>query len=823
MASRFEKFSESARRVLSLAQEEAQRFNHNYIGTEHILLGLVRENDGVAAKVLSNLNVELTKVRSAVEFIIGRGERSAPGEIGLTPRAKKVIELAVDEARRLNHNYIGTEHLLIGLMREGEGVASGVLESLGVNLDKIRGETSRILSQKSQQAQSGSGARSSTKTPTLDQLGIDLTTAARNSKLDPTVGREQEIQRVTQILSRRTKNNPVLIGEPGVGKTAIVEALAQRIADNDVPGTLQGKRLVTLDMGALVAGTKYRGEFEERLKKVVEEIRGSGNCILFVDEIHTMVGAGAAEGAVDAANILKPSLARGELQTIGATTLDDYRKYVERDPALERRFQPVKVEEPTVDETIDILRGIKGRYEEHHELEINEDALRAAASLASRFIADRFLPDKAIDLIDEAASRVRINHSTAPISVKEAMKMLESVRREKDEAISSRQYEYAAELRDRETNLAEKLSLLEKDWEEEKGNESPVVTEEQVAEVVSMWTGIPVTRLATSEMERLVNMEEVLHEKVIGQSEAISVISKAVRRARSGLKDPKRPTGVFVFLGPTGVGKTYIPQKLAEFMFGSEESVIRIDMSEFMERHAVARLVGAPPGYIGYDEGGQLTEAVRRKSYSVILLDEIEKAHPEVFNILLQIFDDGHLTDAKGRKVDFRNTIIVMTSNIGSDLIRQDRSIGFFARSGGAQGEKEAYERMKGNVLDEVKRFFRPEFLNRIDGTIVFHALSREHMHEIVDLMLSEVSSNLIEKGISLDMTDEAKAWLAEKGYDPQFGARPLRRLIQDSVEDKLSDAILNGDLNPGDTAEVGIAEGEIVVKSESPLKAAPA
>ena len=823
MASRFEKFSESARRVLSLAQEEAQRFNHNYIGTEHILLGLVRENDGVAAKVLSNLNVELTKVRSAVEFIIGRGERSAPGEIGLTPRAKKVIELAVDEARRLNHNYIGTEHLLIGLMREGEGVASGVLESLGVNLDKIRGETSRILSQKSQQAQSGSGARSSTKTPTLDQLGIDLTTAARNSKLDPTVGREQEIQRVTQILSRRTKNNPVLIGEPGVGKTAIVEALAQRIADNDVPGTLQGKRLVTLDMGALVAGTKYRGEFEERLKKVVEEIRGSGNCILFVDEIHTMVGAGAAEGAVDAANILKPSLARGELQTIGATTLDDYRKYVERDPALERRFQPVKVEEPTVDETIDILRGIKGRYEEHHELEINEDALRAAASLASRFIADRFLPDKAIDLIDEAASRVRINHSTAPISVKEAMKMLESVRREKDEAISSRQYEYAAELRDRETNLAEKLSLLEKDWEEEKGNESPVVTEEQVAEVVSMWTGIPVTRLATSEMERLVNMEEVLHEKVIGQSEAISVISKAVRRARSGLKDPKRPTGVFVFLGPTGVGKTYIPQKLAEFMFGSEESVIRLDMSEFMERHAVARLVGAPPGYIGYDEGGQLTEAVRRKSYSVILLDEIEKAHPEVFNILLQIFDDGHLTDAKGRKVDFRNTIIVMTSNIGSDLIRQDRSIGFFARSGGAQGEKEAYERMKGNVLDEVKRFFRPEFLNRIDGTIVFHALSREHMHEIVDLMLSEVSSNLIEKGISLDMTDEAKAWLAEKGYDPQFGARPLRRLIQDSVEDKLSDAILNGNLNPGDTAEVGIAEGEIVVKSESPLKAAPA
>jgi ATP-dependent Clp protease ATP-binding subunit ClpC len=823
MASRFEKFSESARRVLSLAQEEAQRFNHNYIGTEHILLGLVRENDGVAAKVLSNLSVELTKVRSAVEFIIGRGERSAPGEIGLTPRAKKVIELAVDEARRLNHSYIGTEHLLIGLMREGEGVAAGVLESLGVNLDKIRGETSRILSQMSQQGQSGGSSKSSTKTPTLDQLGIDLTDAARDGKLDPTVGREQEIQRVTQILSRRTKNNPVLIGEPGVGKTAIVEALAQRIANNDVPATLQGKRLVTLDMGALVAGTKYRGEFEERLKKVVEEIRNSGNCILFVDEIHTMVGAGAAEGAVDAANILKPSLARGELQTIGATTLDDYRKYVERDPALERRFQPVKVEEPSIDETIEILRGVKGRYEEHHELDINDDALRAAANLASRFIADRFLPDKAIDLIDEAASRVRINHSTAPISVKEATKMLDSVKQEKDEAITARQYEFAAELRDRETNLTEKLSSLEKDWEDEKGDDKPVVTEEQIAEVVSMWTGIPVTRIATSEMERLTNMEEVLHEKVIGQDEAIAVVSKAVRRSRSGIKDPKRPMGVFIFLGPTGVGKTYIPQKLAEFMFGSQDSMIRIDMSEFMERHAVARLVGAPPGYIGYDEGGQLTEAVRRKSYCVILLDEIEKAHPDVFNILLQIFDDGHLTDAKGRKVDFRNTIVVMTSNIGSDLIRQDRSIGFSARSGGTKGEQEIYDRMKENVLDEVKRFFRPEFLNRIDSSVVFHALSREHMHEIVELMLGEVSSNLVEKGIDMDITDEAKDWLAEKGYDPQFGARPLRRVIQDHVEDKLSDAILNGELNPGDTAVIDIADDEIVVKSQSPVPATPA
>ena len=825
MASRFEKFSERARRVLSLAQEEAQRFNHNYIGTEHILLGLVRETDGVAAKVLANLGVELNKVRAAVEFIIGRGERSAPGEIGLTPRAKKVIELAVDEARRLSHHYIGTEHLLIGLMREGEGVAAGVLESLGVNLDKVRGETSRILTQTVQTTGAGSGSRTSSGTPTVDQLGIDLTDAARAGKLDPTVGRDTEIQRVTQILSRRTKNNPVLIGEPGVGKTAIVEALAQRISDNEVPSTLQGKRLVTLDMGALVAGTKYRGEFEERLKKVVEEIRRSGNCLIFIDEIHTMVGAGAAEGAVDAANILKPSLARGELQTIGATTLDDYRKYVERDPALERRFQPVRVEEPTVEETIDILRVIKGRYEEHHELEISDEAVRSAANLASRYISDRFLPDKAIDLVDEAASRVRINFSTTPLSVQEVTKMLDSVRREKDEAISARQYEVAAELRDRETSLQEKLSGLETDWQETLDDRTAVVTEEDISEVLSMWTGIPVTRLAASETERLMHMEEVLHEKVIGQDEAITMFSKAVRRARAGLKNPKRPTGIFLSLGPTGVGKTYLVQKLAEFMFGSEDSMIRIDMSEFMERHAVARLVGAPPGYIGYDEGGQLTEAVRRKSYCVILLDEIEKAHPEVFNILLQIFDDGHLTDAKGRKVDFRNTIVVMTSNIGSDLIRQDRSIGFAARGGGDQTGSEAYERMKDNVLDEVKRFFRPEFLNRIDGTVVFHALNMEHMRQIVDLLLMEVASSLIERGIDMHVTDEAKDWLCEKGYDPTFGARPLRRVIQDNLEDKLSDAVLSGALNPAETAVIDIADNEIVInaRSESEVPVAPA
>ena len=805
MASRFEKFTERARRVLSLAQEEAQRFNHNYIGTEHILLGLVRETDGVAARVLSNLGVELHKVRSAVEFIIGRGERSTPGEIGLTPRAKKVIELAVDEARRLNHHYIGTEHILIGLMREGEGVAAGVLESLGINLDKIRGETSRLLSQSSQSPQgSGRRGRSKSQTPMLDELGIDLTRQARDGKLDPTVGRSTEIQRVTQILSRRTKNNPVLVGEPGVGKTAIVEGLAQLIAENKVPSTLQGKRLVTLDMGSLVAGTKYRGEFEERLKKVVKEITESGKCILFIDEVHTMVGAGAAEGAVDAANILKPSLARGELQTIGATTPDEYRKYLERDSALERRFQPVRVEEPSVDESVEILKGIKGEYEKHHELEISFDALKAAASMAARFISDRALPDKAIDLIDEAASRVRINNSEQPLSLTEVSNMLERVRREKDEAISTRQYEQAAELREREMSLQLKMEALHSDWENERSSNSPIVTEDDIAEVVNMWTGIPVARLASTESERLVNMEDSLHRQVSGQDEAITIISKAVRRARAGLKNPKRPTGVFLFLGPTGVGKTYLVQKLAEFMFGSEESMIRIDMSEFMDRHTVARLVGAPPGYVGYDEGGQLTEAVRRRSYSVILLDEIEKAHPEVFNILLQIFDDGHLTDAKGRRVDFRNTVIVMTSNIGSDLIRQDRSIGFSARGESRNTDEQAYLRMKNNVLDEVKRFFRPEFLNRIDGQVVFHALSREHMREIVKLQLADVNSELIEQGITMEVSDPARDWLSEKGYDPQFGARPMRRLIQDHLEDKLSDAIIAGKLSPGDTAFVG-------------------
>ena len=815
MGSRFEKFSERARRVLSLAQEEAQRFNHNYIGTEHILLGLVRETEGVAARVLSSLAVDLSKVRSAVEFIIGRGEKPPQGEIGLTPRAKKVVELAVDEARRMNHTYIGTEHLLIGLMREGEGVAAGVLESLGVTLDKVRAETHRVLSHSS--SGSAQGARTGSRTPTLDQLGVDLTVAARADKLDPVIGREQEIQRVVQILSRRTKNNPVLVGEPGVGKTAIVEALAQLIGKGEVPETLQGKRLVTLDMGALVAGTKYRGEFEERLKKVIEEIKSSGNCVLFIDEIHTIVGAGAAEGAVDASNILKPSLARGELQCIGATTLDDYRKYVERDPALERRLQPVKVEEPSQDETVEILKGVVSRYEDHHRVNITEAALRSAATLASRFIPDRFLPDKAIDLIDEAGSRVRLRGSVTPSSVKDAMEVVEQVRKEKDEAIASQQYEVAAELRDRELHANEDFDTKEREWQEGRDKERRVVTEEDIAEVVSMWTGIPVTRLAQEETDRLLRMEEEIHKRIIGQDEAVVNISKSVRRARAGLKDPRRPIGVFMFLGPTGVGKTELVRALAEYMFGDEDNMIRLDMSEFQERHTVARLIGAPPGYVGYDEGGQLTEGVRRKNYCAILLDEIEKAHPEVFNILLQIFDAGQLTDARGRRVDFRNSILVMTSNLGSDLIKRETTMGFSIKTDESQTAESSYQRMKDKVMDEVKRFFRPEFLNRVDATVVFHQLSRPEILEIVDLMMDQVRGELKEKQVQLEMTDAARDYLGEKGFDPVLGARPLRRLIQNEVEDTLSDDLLSGRLHENETVVVDLEDGKIVVRAKVP------
>jgi ATP-dependent Clp protease ATP-binding subunit ClpC len=810
MSNRFDKFTERARKVLALAQEEARRFNHNYIGTEHILLGLVREEEGMAAKILSNLGIGLNKVRAAVEFIIGRGEGSTQNEVGLTPRAKRVIELAVDEARLLGHQYIGTEHILLGLLREGEGVAAGVLESLGVSVERVHSELNRTLSQSTHHA----GNRPTTKTPTVDQLGVDLTAAAHAGKLDPVIGRAREIERVIQVLSRRTKNNPVLIGEPGVGKTAIAEAIAHRIAADDVPETLQGKRLLTLDIGSLVAGTKYRGEFEERLKKVIEEIKTAGNCVIFIDEIHTLVGAGAAEGAVDAASILKPSLARGELQCIGATTLDDYRKHVERDAALERRLQPILVDEPTTEQTIDILRGIKNRYEEYHRLTIDDEALKSAAGLAARYIPDRFLPDKAIDLIDEASSRLRIKQSSVPPGMNEVMQDLEAVRKEKDQAMSDQQYEQAAQLREQELELDSKIDKMREDWQQEVGSEQKVVTEEHIAEVVSMWTGIPVTRLAADETTRLLQMEEALHKRIVGQDEAITSISKAVRRARAGLKDPRRPIGSFIFLGPTGVGKTELVRALSEFMFGSEEALVRLDMSEFMERHAVARLVGAPPGYVGYDEGGQLTEAVRRKSYSAILLDEIEKAHPDVFNILLQIFDDGHLTDAKGRRVDFRNTIIAMTSNIGSELIRKESSIGFISRSDEGKVAQMSYEKMKDKVLEEMKKTFRPEFLNRIDGVVVFHALTQEHIRQIVELMLSQIEVQLKEKDMKLEITDAAKDFLGEKGYDPAFGARPLRRVIEHMVEDPLSEALLEGRFNSGDTIQIDCQNGEIVLNS---------
>jgi ATP-dependent Clp protease ATP-binding subunit ClpC len=808
---RFDKFTERARKVLSLAQDEAQRFNHNYIGTEHLLLGLVREGDGVAAKVLNNLGVELTKVRSAVEFIIGRGDRIVLGEIGLTPRAKKVIELAVDEARRLNHHYIGTEHLLLGLVREGEGIAAGVLESLGVNLEKVRTQTIQVLSQSGSHGERTDAKHS--KTPTIDQMGIDLTSHARQGKLDPVIGREKEIERVIQILSRRQKNNPALIGEPGVGKTAIAEGLAQKIIAGEVPETLAGKRLLTLDVGSLVAGTKYRGEFEERLKKIIEEIRSSGDCIIFIDEVHTLVGAGAAEGAVDAANILKPALSRGELQCIGATTLDEYRKYIEKDAALQRRFQEVIVRESTVEETIEILKGIRERYEAHHRLTISDEALKAAAEMASRYITDRYLPDKAIDLIDEASSRVRMQRSLAPLNLKEAMRGLEAVLHEKEEAIQGQDYEQAAELRDREVKLRERIAKLESGWHQDQGNEKPVVGEEDIAQIVSMWTGIPVMRIAQEESARLLQMEEGLHTRVIGQDEAIETIARAVRRARAGLKDPKRPIGSFIFMGPTGVGKTELAKALAEFMFGSEDALIKIDMSEFMERHAAARLVGAPPGYVGYEEGGQLTEAVRRKSYSVILLDEIEKAHPDVFNMLLQILEDGKLTDAKGRTVDFRNTIVIMTSNVGATLLNREAAIGFMQSKDKAKAAANEYELMKDKVLGELKNTFKPEFLNRIDATIVFHSLRQEHVRQIVDLMLARVRVQLTEQQVELIVPDSSKDFLVEKGYDPQYGARPLRRTIQNLVEDPLAEGLLQGRFHAGDMVEAVTRDGTLILE----------
>ncbi|RLT53281.1 MAG: ATP-dependent Clp protease ATP-binding subunit [Chloroflexi bacterium] len=820
MSDRFDKFTERAKKVLVLAQEEAQRFNHNYIGTEHLLLGLVREGEGIAAKVLSNLGVELQKVRSAVEFIIGRGDRMVIGDISLTPRAKKVIELAVEEARRLNHNYIGTEHLLLGLVREGEGIAAGVLESLGVNLEKVRTQVIQVVSQSTTTAPAEGKQQS--KTPTIDQMGQDLTALARAGKIDPIIGRDKEIERVIQILSRRNKNNPALIGEPGVGKTAIAEGLARRIVAGDVPDTLMNKRLVTLDIGSLVAGTKYRGEFEERLKKIVEEIKQSGDCMLFIDELHTLVGAGAAEGAVDAANILKPSLSRGELQVIGATTLDEYRKYIERDKALERRFQPVQVRETTVEETIEILKGIRANYEQHHRVTITDDALKCASEMAGRYISDRFLPDKAIDLIDEASSRVRIQRATAPNSLKEAMRELDAVLKEKEASIEAQKYEEAAALRDREAEVREKVQRLETGFHKQEDIARPIVGDDDIAQVVSMWTGIPVMRIAQEESERLLQMEDNLHKHIVSQYEAVEAVAKAVRRARAGLKDPKRPIGSFIFLGPTGVGKTLLARKLAEFMFGSEDAMIRLDMSEYMERHSVARLTGAPPGYVGYEEGGQLTEAVRRRSYAVILLDEIEKAHPEVFNILLQIMEDGRLTDAKGRTVDFRNTIIIMSGNVGAQMIKREAQIGFRTLGNDERSEQQAYERMREKVLGEVKNVFRPEFLNRVDMVVVFRALALKDVLQIVELELNRVRKQLKEQSLTLEVSPEAMELLGTKGYDPDFGARPLRRVIQNTIEDELADRLLRGELKGGGAVVVTSDGGEIKVHT-TPTIAPPA
>ena len=819
MNDRLNKFTERAKKVLVFAQDEATRFNHNYIGTEHLLLGLVREGEGIAAQVLTNLGVELNKVRNAVEFIIGRGERMVVGDISLTPRAKRVIELSIEEARRLGHNYIGTEHLLLGLVREGEGIAAGVLESLGVNLEKVRAQVVQLVSQNPTERGRGEGKKSGSKTPVADQMGIDLTAAARAGKLDPVIGRHDEVERVIQILSRRTKNNPALIGDPGVGKTAIVEGLAQRIVSGDVPESLRGRRLLTLDMGALVAGTKYRGEFEERLKKVIDELKSASDCALFIDELHTVVGAGAAEGAVDAANILKPSLARGELQVIGATTLDEYRKYVERDSALERRFQPVTVREPSIDETIDILTGVRPRYEEHHRVRITDDAVKAAAELAGRYVTDRFLPDKAIDVMDEAAAKVKIRHGMPPRAVRELEAKLEQISNDKARTINEQRFEDANELRQSEQQLRIELNEARQSWTSEQGEGPPNVGEDEVSQVVAMWTGIPVTRIRQEESERLLHMEDVLARRIVSQQEPIHAVASAVRRARAGLKDPQRPIGAFMFLGPTGVGKTLLARALAEFMFGSEDALIRIDMSEYMERHAVSRLVGAPPGYVGYEEGGQLTEAVRRRSYAVILLDEVEKAHPEVFNILLQLMDDGRLTDAKGRTVDFRNTIIIMTSNVGAQHIKRGASLGFQVDEG-EQADEARYRNMRAKVLAELKKLFRPEFLNRVDGTVVFHALTRTDVEAIVDLELGRVRLQLSEHELELEVTPEAKSLLAEKGYDPDFGARPLRRVIQNLIEDPLAEELLRGAFTTGSKVIVDRTGDELDISTRAPVSA---
>jgi len=810
----FERFTEKAIKVIMLAQEEARRLGHNFVGTEQILLGLIGEGTGVAAKVLKSMGVNLKDARIEVEKIIGRGSGFVAVEIPFTPRAKRVLELSLEEARQLGHNYIGTEHLLLGLIREGEGVAARVLENLGVDLSKVRTQVIRMLGETAE-VSAGPGSQGRTKTPTLDEFGSNLTQMAGEGKLDPVVGRAKEIERVIQILGRRTKNNPVLIGEPGVGKTAIAEGLAQRIANNDVPDILEDKRVVTLDIGLLVAGTKYRGEFEERLKKIMDEIRSAGNVILVIDEVHTLIGAGAAEGAIDAANILKPALARGELQCIGATTLDEYRKHIERDAALERRFQPVMVGEPTVDETIEILHGLRERYEQHHKLKISDAALEAAAKLSDRYISDRFLPDKAIDLIDEAGSRVRLINAQLPPAAKELDKELRQVLKEKDDAVRSQDFDRAGELRDREMEIkAEIRSIAQSKKTDSKSTDdtAPVVTEEDIAQIVASWTGVPVNKLTESESEKLLHMEDTLHQRLIGQEDAVKAVSRAIRRARVGLKNPNRPIASFIFSGPTGVGKTELAKSLASYFFGSEEAMIRLDMSEYMERHTVSKLIGSPPGYVGYNEGGQLTEAVRRRPYTVVLFDEIEKAHPDVFNMLLQILEDGRLTDAKGRTVDFKNTLLIMTSNIGSKVIEKGGGgLGFEFSENQTESQ---YNRIRSLVNEELKNYFRPEFLNRLDEIIVFRQLSKVEVKEISDIMLKEVFGRLTEQGITLEVTERFKDRLVEEGYSPSYGARPLRRAIMRLLEDVLAEEILSGRIKDGDTALVDVGEdGQVKVE----------
>ena len=817
----FERFTEKAIKVIMLAQEEARRLGHNFVGTEQVLLGLIGEGTGVAAKTLKSMGVNLKDARAEVEKIIGRGSGFVAVEIPFTPRAKRVLELSWDEARQLGHNYIGTEHLLLGLIREGEGVAARVLENLGVDLNKIRSNVVKMLGEsKPQTVSSGSSSSSSssstggkTKTPSLDEFGRDLTLAAQELRLDPVVGREKEIERVIQILARRTKNNPVLLGEPGVGKTAIAEGLAIRIVNAEVPDILDGKKVIQLDMGLLVAGTKYRGEFEERLKKIMDEIRQAGNIILVIDEMHTLIGAGAAEGAIDAANILKPALSRGEIQVIGATTSDEYRKYVEKDSALERRFQSVIIDEPSIEESIEIIKGLKSKYEEHHKLIISDEAIVAAVNLSSKYITDRFLPDKAIDVIDEASSKVRLKVSNLSPEGKELEKELRNIIKEKEDAIRNQEFERASQLRDDEADMKDRIREVAQAYREEHEANKPTVTAENVAEVIASMTGVPVTKLTEGESERLLKLEDTLHARVIGQHDAVVAISKAIRRARVGLKSPNRPIGSFIFCGPTGVGKTELAKALAEAVFGSEDNMIRVDMSEFMEKHSTAKLIGSPPGYVGYDDGGHLTELIRKKPYSVVLFDEIEKAHPDVFNIMLQILDDGRLTDAKGRHINFKNTIIIMTSNVGASMITTTSKLGF---STAEDESKDKYEKLKDTVTEEMKKAFRPEFLNRIDETIVFAHLTQEEIRQIVDLMLKDLFKRLSERELSIEVTDEAKDHLAKNGYSEAYGARPLRRLIQRKVEDELAEEILSGKYHAGDTIVMKLVDDKIAFEKKA-------